>query len=126
MPAMARQAGDNIFGIGWFHLAPQDSSQNLVIGGQTIPNNGASVSNADTLGSQFIYFITDNWVISGDAGILPKFKLDGQGSLKGLHIGSAKQLSPALLVKYYFGNKIASFAHSLVPVLLMCGTRMLN
>lgn len=109
VPAMAQQAGDNIVGIGWFHLAPQDSSQNLVVGGQTVPNTGASVGNADTLGLQFSHFFTDNWVLSGDAGIPPKFKLDGEGSLQGLHIGSAKQWSPALLVKYYFGDKNSQF-----------------
>lgn len=109
LPAMAQQAGDNVVGIGWFHLAPQDSSQRLVVGGQTIPNSGAGVSDANTLGLQFSHFFTDNWVLSADAGIPPKFKLDGEGSLQGTHIGSAKQWSPALLVKYYFGDKNSQF-----------------
>ncbi|KAF3999809.1 OmpW/AlkL family protein [Glaciimonas immobilis] len=109
LPAMAQQAGDNIVGLGWFHLAPQDSSQNLTIGGNTVPNTGAGVSTADTLGLQFSHFLTDNWVISADAGIPPKFKLDGEGILQGTHIGSAKQWSPAVLVKYYFGDKNSQF-----------------
>ncbi|MDY7546679.1 OmpW family outer membrane protein [Glaciimonas sp. CA11.2] len=109
LPAMAQQAGDNIVGLGWFHLAPQDSSQNLSVSGQTIPNTGAGVGNADTLGLQFSHFFTDNWVLSADAGIPPKFKLDGQGILQGTHIGSAKQWSPAVLVKYYFGDKNSQF-----------------
>lgn len=109
MPAMAQQAGDNIVNVGWFHLAPQDSSQNLVVGGMTVPNTGAGVGTADTLGLQFSHFLTDNWVISADAGIPPTFKLDGEGILQGTHIGSAKQWSPALLFKYYFGDKNSQF-----------------
>lgn len=108
-PAMAQQAGDNVVGIGWFHLAPQSSSENIAISGQTIPNTNSSISNADTVGLQFSHFFTDNWVLSGDVGIPPKFKLDGEGLLQGTHIGSAKQWSPALLVKYYFGDKNSQF-----------------
>jgi len=108
-PAMAQQAGDNVVGIGWFHLAPQDSSQNLVISGQTVPNTGASVDNANTLGLQFTHFYTDNWALSADAGIPPTFHLSGEGSLQGVHIGEAKQWSPAILAKYYFGDKTSQF-----------------
>jgi len=108
-PAMAQQAGDNVVGIGWFHLAPQDSSQNLRINGTTIPDTGAGVGTADTVGLQFTHFFTDNWAISGDVGNPPTFQLNGEGVLQGTHIGSAKQWSPAILAKYYFGDKTSQF-----------------
>ncbi|MNR76248.1 hypothetical protein D3C72_69060 [compost metagenome] len=61
-PAMAQTAGSNIVNVGWFHLAPQDSSETLrinspaVIAGP-IAGTGASVSNADTLGLAFTHFL---------------------------------------------------------------------
>ncbi|MQR01891.1 OmpW/AlkL family protein [Glaciimonas soli] len=113
-PAMAQQAGDTVVNVGWFHLAPQDSSKNISVNsafipGMTIPNTGASVSDADTIGLQINHFVTDNWDISADLGIPPKFKLTGSGILSGTSIGSAKQWSPALLAKYFFGDSSSKF-----------------
>lgn len=114
-PAMAQTAGSNIVNVGWFHLAPQDSSETLrinspaVIAGP-IAGTGASVSNADTLGLAFTHFFTDNFAVTTDLGIPPTFKLTGTGTLAGVgQVGKAKQWSPAVIAKWYFGDGNSKF-----------------
>lgn len=109
-PAMAQQAGDNIVNVGWFHVAPQDSSSLLTVGGTQIPNSSASISKANTVGISFTHFLTDNVGVSADLGIPPTMKLYGEGSLKGLgQVATGKLWSPAVLGKYYFGDKNSQF-----------------
>lgn len=110
LPAAAQSAGDNIVNVGWFHLATNDSSEPLVrrapLPAGPIAGSGATVGNADTLGVAFTHFVTDNFALTADAGIPPKFKLDGSGSLAGLgQLGTAKQWSPAVIAKWYFGDR---------------------
>ncbi|RBA24545.1 OmpW/AlkL family protein [Herminiimonas fonticola] len=109
LPAAAQSAGDNIVNVGWFHLYTDDSSQTLMRtfpGSAPFAGSSASVGNADTLGIAFTHFFTDNFALTADLGIPPKFHLDGGGSLAGLgEIGTAKQWSPALIAKWYFGDK---------------------
>src|SRR5450830_581966 len=114
-PVMAQSAGSNILGVGWFHLAPQDSSEGITAvsgtgvtvlaasgGGSTYHS---SVGNADTVGLAFTHFFTDNIALTLDGGIPPTFHLTGQGGLSGVgEIGTAKQWSPAIVAKYFFGD----------------------
>jgi len=113
-PAMAQSAGSNIINLGWFHLAPQDSSSGLTKSTAPLagydPNSHSSVGNADTLGLAFTHFFTDNIAVTTDLGIPPKFKLTGQGNLGALgELGTAKQWSPAIVAKYYFGDATSKF-----------------
>ncbi|MEJ0002479.1 MAG: OmpW family outer membrane protein [Pararobbsia sp.] len=108
--AHAQSAGSFIFSTGWFHLAPQDRSSEIQLvsrGGspinQSIPNTGSAVDSSDTIGVTGTYFVTDNIAVEGVFGIPPKFDLSGEGALAGFgKLGSARQWSPALLLKYYF------------------------
>lgn len=107
LPAAAQSAGDNIVNVGWFHLYTDDSSEPLrsVPGNVAFPGSGASVGNADTLGIAFTHFFTDNFALALDAGVPPEFKLKGEGSLASLgQLGTAKQWSPAIVAKWYFGG----------------------
>lgn len=113
-PAMAQQAGSNVVNLGWFHLAPQDSSETLRKndgpGAGPITGSGATISNADTLGVALTHFFTDNFALTADLGIPPTFKLKGTGTLAGVgEIGKAKQWSPALVAKWYFGDANSKF-----------------
>ncbi|MDO9419216.1 MAG: OmpW family outer membrane protein [Herminiimonas sp.] len=108
LPAAAQSAGDNIVNVGWFHLYTDDSSEPLR---QTFPTpgtnagSGASVGSADTLGIAFTHFFTDNFAVALDAGIPPEFKLKGEGTLASRgQLGTAKQWSPAIVAKWYFGG----------------------
>ncbi|MBI0326552.1 OmpW/AlkL family protein [Burkholderia plantarii] len=115
--AQAQSAGSFYFTTGWFHLAPQDSSDPLKVmsvGGspvnQSVPNTGAGISDADTLGVTAGYFVTDHIAAEFVYGIPPKFNLTGQGSFSQFGtLGHAYQWSPALLLKYYFNSAEAKF-----------------
>ncbi|WP_233851562.1 OmpW/AlkL family protein [Paraburkholderia sp. HD33-4] len=115
--AHAQSAGSIYVTTGWFHLAPQSSSDPLTItsiGGSptniTEPNTGASLSSADTIGFTAGYFITDHIATEFVIGVPPTFDLSGTGSLAQFgKIGEAKQWSPTLLFKYYFNEPTAAF-----------------
>lgn len=110
--AHAQSAGSVVLGAGWIHFAPQSSSSPLEInsvGGfpihDSIANTGASVEGTDTLGISATYFVTDHIAPEFVFGIPPKFDLDGSGQLSALgQLGTVRQWSPTLLLKYYFGQ----------------------
>jgi outer membrane protein len=115
--AHAQSAGSIFVTTGWFHIAPQSSSQPLretSVGGSpvdiTVPNTGAKLSSADTAGFTLGYFITDHIATEFVIGIPPTFDLEGTGAFSQYgKLGEAKQWSPTLLFKYYFRDANASF-----------------
>lgn len=116
-PIYAQTAGSTIVGAGWLHLAPQSSSDPLYIKsvGSTVknqskPGTGSGVSTADTLGLTVNHFFTDNVAVELVAGLPPAHKINGTGIYdKYGELGSVKQWSPALLMKYYFGEATTKF-----------------
>ena len=105
--AHAQSAGSTVVGAGWLRLAPQDSSDPLVVGGHGVPNTGTRVDNADTLGLTVTHFFTDHLAVETVAGVPPRFKFYGKGVLASPSInplGDVRQWSPALVFKYYFGQ----------------------
>ncbi|MEO8248266.1 MAG: OmpW family outer membrane protein [Burkholderiales bacterium] len=111
--ASAQKAGDWVLGTGWLHFAPQDSSTPLTFTAPVpavVPGSGATVGNANTLGFNAHFFITDHWAVEGVIGVPPRFDLYGSGTLAPLgKLGSAKQWSPTLVGKYFFGDAQARF-----------------
>jgi outer membrane protein len=115
--AHAQSAGSIYVTTGWFHLAPQSSSDPLSVtsvGGSptniTEANTGATLGSADTIGLAAGYFITDHIATEFVMGYPPSFDLNGTGSLEQFgKLGQAKQWSPTLLFKYYFNAPTAAF-----------------
>ncbi|MGA7781536.1 MAG: OmpW family outer membrane protein [Paraburkholderia sp.] len=115
--AHAQSAGSFYITTGWFHLSPQSSSDPLKetsVGGSpvnvTLPNTGATLDNADTIGFTAGYFVTDHIATEFVIGVPPKFNLQGSGAFAPYGtLGTAKQWSPTLLFKYYFRDANASF-----------------
>jgi outer membrane protein len=113
----AQTAGTFYATTGWFHFAPQSSSdplKELSIGGtpvnQSVPNTGAKADSSDTLGLSIGYFITDHLSTEFEFGIPAKFDLQGTGALEPFGtLGNAKQWSPALLFKWHFLSADAKF-----------------
>jgi outer membrane protein len=113
----AQTAGTFYATTGWFHYAPQSSSdplEELSIGGtpvnQSVPNTGAKAGTANTLGLSLGYFITDHVSTEFEFGIPIKFDIDGAGSFQQFgKLGDAKQWSPALLFKYNFLDASSKF-----------------
>ncbi len=108
--AHAQSAGTFYVASGWFHFAPQSSSdplEVLSVGGTTLnayqANTGARIDSSDTLGFSVGYFVTDHLSTELELGIPPKFDIDGSGQLSAFgKLGSAKLWSPALLFKWNF------------------------
>ncbi|WP_224013262.1 MULTISPECIES: OmpW/AlkL family protein [Paraburkholderia] len=94
--AHAQHAGDNVAVLGWFHVAPQQSSTPLTTtvaptpintplrlpSSFTSPGTGLSTNHANTVGLVFSHFLTDHIAVSTVAGVPPTFKLYGHGTIK--------------------------------------------
>ncbi len=139
MSAHAQSAGDNVVGLGWFHVMPQDSSDALTTYVAPTPINtplrlpsqftsaGTSLStkSADTLGLVFTHFFTDHIATTFVGGVPPAFELDGHGTIQppgpagalgnqnldqtNPIVKSVRQWSPALIFQYYFNAPTAAF-----------------
>ncbi len=115
--AHAQSAGSNIFSLGWFRVMPNSSSDPLQIdsvGGvplnRQVANTGAKIKDADTVGLAFTHFFTDNVAVELVGGIPPRHKIEGTDSFARYgQIGSAKQWSPSVLAKWFFGDADSKF-----------------
>ncbi|WP_118181993.1 OmpW/AlkL family protein [Paraburkholderia phosphatilytica] len=139
--AYAQGTGDNVVSLGWFHVMPQDSSTPLTTYVAPTPINtplrlpnqftssgtGLSTNNADTLGLLITHFWTDHIATTTVAGVPPKFKIYGSGTIKppgpagalgtqdlgdpGANpiVKSVRQWSPALIFQYYFRKPTDKF-----------------
>ena len=111
------QANSFYVSTGWFHLAPQDTSSPLFLYGvggtpinQSVPNTGAGINDADTLGLATGYYFTDHISTEFVFGIPPKFDITGKGRFSNFGVlGHAYQWSPALLLRYTFTDAPAKF-----------------
>ncbi len=107
--AHAQHARDLQVNTGWMHFAPQDSSGafNVTALGRTQARagSGAAVSDADTFGLTLQYFVTDHIAVETVLDVPPRFHLDGEGTLAQFgQLGTAREWSPTLLLKYHFLN----------------------
>src|SRR5258708_23008504 len=132
MSAHAESGGDNGGGLGWFHVMPQDSSDELTTHVAPTPINtplrlpsqftsaGTSLStkSADTFGLVFTHFFTDHIATTFVGGVPPEFELDGHGTIQppgpagalgnqnldqnNPIVKSVRQSSPALIFQYSF------------------------
>ncbi|MGN6665893.1 MAG: OmpW/AlkL family protein [Trinickia sp.] len=92
----AQHAGDNVVSLGWFHIAPQYTSDPLTthvapvsINGPlglpsafTSAGTGLAVSNANTLGLTFSHFLTDHLALTAMGGVPPEFQISGYGVIQ--------------------------------------------
>jgi outer membrane protein len=135
--AHAQSANTFYASAGWFHIAPQDSSDPLKLDtlageniNQSIPGTGAGVNSVDTLSLSIGYFITDSIAAEAELGIPPQFNLDGEGSLSQYgKLGQARLWAPALVFKYYFNkpdSKFRPFAGLGVTHISFTGAKITN
>lgn len=112
-PGMARAqaAGSVVLSTGWMHVAPQVNTDPMR---STIALRGGSfarvdrgissqVGAANTLGLTATYFLSDHVAAEVVAGVPPRFRINGAGSIESYgQVGSARMWSPAVVMKYYF------------------------
>ena len=95
----AHQAGDIIVRAGAVVVAPNESSDDVVIPGKNLGE--FQVSNNTQLGLNFGYMLTDNIGIE----LLAATPFSHDVSLNGVgKIAETKHLPPTLVAQYYFGN----------------------
>ncbi|MGB0211964.1 OmpW/AlkL family protein [Algiphilus sp.] len=96
MPASAYREGALVLQAGWFHLAPQESSEPLrtrlapsVVGSLlgidpdfTSEGTSTGVSNAHTPALTLSYYLTDHWVLKAEGGVPAEFDLYGDGVVR--------------------------------------------
>ena len=113
----AQTAGSFVVSTGWLRVAPQvrtDTMRTTSIGGRDVslaqPGPSSQIGAANTLGLTATYFVTGNIAAELVTGVPPKFHINGAGTVESLGgVGSARMWSPAVLVKYYFGQPTAVF-----------------
>jgi len=99
---LAYQAGDFIVRAGVTTVAPNDSSNHVVINSSTDTGTNTNVDSNSQLGLTFEYMITPAWGLEVLAASPFKHDIKGQGGvLAGANVGSVKQLPPTLSMMYH-------------------------
>lgn len=108
--AFAHEAGDIVVRAGVTTVAPDDSSSNIMAGGDL--GLGVKVDSNTQLGLNVAYFLTDNWNIELLAATPFSHDIDfgvadplGTGD----QLGSTKHLPPTITANYYFSDANAKF-----------------
>lgn len=115
--AHAQTAGSTVVSLGWFRLMPNSSASPLMIdtiGGRPVnleqPNTGAEIAAANTVGLSLEHFITDHIAAEFVLGLPPKHDVTGEKEFARYgEIGTVRQWSPAVLVKYHFLSATSKF-----------------
>jgi len=102
---MAAEAGDMLIRAGLTTVAPNETSSNVMVGGEPT-GLFLNVDNNTQLGLNFAYFITDNVNIEVLAAtpFTHDMGIDGAGAL-----GSTKHLPPTVTANYYFADGSSAF-----------------
>ncbi|PCM43990.1 OmpW/AlkL family protein [Marinobacter sp. ANT_B65] len=104
--AQAFEAGDFIMRAGAVHVAPDDSSDSITVGGAPLLGPGVdsqvTVDTNTQLGLRATYMLTSNFGI-GVLGATPfKHNINGGGDLPtSLKLGETKHLPPTLTLQYF-------------------------
>lgn len=104
--AQAFEAGDFVLRAGAVHVAPDDSSDSITVGGAPLLGAGVdskvSVDTNTQLGLRATYMVTNHLGL-GVLGATPfKHNINGGGDLSGdLKLGETKHLPPTLTLQYF-------------------------
>lgn len=102
-PALAHEAGSFIVRAGAAHVAPDDSSSSIKLGGAAIPGTKATVNSDTQLGLTFAYKFTDHIGVE----LLAATPFSHQVNVKGVGVGidgkfaDVKHLPPTVTLQYY-------------------------
>ena len=109
--AFAHEAGDILFRAGFTTVAPDDSSTNILVGGDNFQIGeavvgGVSVDDNTQLGLNVAYFLSDSWNIEVLAATPFSHKID---LASGGNLGKTKHLPPTITANYFFNHGSAVF-----------------
>jgi len=100
--AQAFEAGDFVLRAGVVHVAPDDSSDQVLLSGGAPTGSEVAVDSNTQLGIRATYMFTDSLGL-GVLGATPfKHNISGKGGvLNGADIGETKHLPPTITLQYY-------------------------
>ncbi len=105
--------GKNSVSLGVLHIAVHSKSDDFTSNGPaflTPQPAGLTVGNANTLKFGYTRHLNDKWSLEFVAGIPPKHKVYGRGSLAAYGvIAEVKQMAPTVFLNYTFGDAADSF-----------------
>ncbi len=109
--ALSHEAGDILVRVGATTVAPEDSSSNILVGGENFVLGGAvvggvNVDNNTQLGLNVAYFFTDRWNVELLAATPFTHDMDLDS---GINLGKTKHLPPTITANYYFNEATAKF-----------------
>jgi outer membrane protein len=100
--AQAFEAGSFVVRGGAVHVAPDDSSDSIVLAGGTDTGTEAAVDSNTQLGLRATYMFTDSLGLGLLAATPFKHNITGNGGvLDGVDLGETKHLPPTLTLQYY-------------------------
>lgn len=102
LPANAYEAGDVLLRFGAAHVAPNDTSSTLNIGGTSATGTKATVNSDTQFGISLTYMVNQNVGIEllGASPFKHNIGVKGLGDLDG-KLASVKHLPPTVSVQYY-------------------------
>lgn len=115
-PAIATQAGDILARVRLINVAPDVSSDTILLAGTTTPfaaGSGIEVDSKVTLDVDFTYFVTDNFGLELLLDLTSKHDIQGAGSIAAAgKIGEVTVLPPSLIAQYHFspGSNVRPYA----------------
>lgn len=115
-PATAQSAGSNVISVGWAHTTPFSSSElTRITAGQysgvdLLNEQPMKINSANAVDFAITHFWSDHFATTLNAGIPPRFQLQGSGA--GLiaqvpsygSVGSVKIWNPSIVAKWFFGD----------------------
>ncbi|MCK0105671.1 OmpW family outer membrane protein [Marinobacter sp. S0848L] len=100
--AQAFEAGDFIVRAGAIHVAPDDSSDQVLLSGGAATGSEVAVDTNTQLGIRGTYMFTPNVGLGVLAATPFKHNISGKGgALDGADIGETKHLPPTITLQYY-------------------------
>src|SRR5690625_6095672 len=106
LPAVAYEPGDMLVRFGAVHVAPNESSDTLLIDGSSsvFPKSEATVGDDTQFGISFTYLINQHVGVEllGATPFKHEIKVSGVDGLENNHkLGTTKHLPPTLSLQYY-------------------------
>lgn len=113
MPVMAIEKGDILVDARILNIAPDVGGNQVMAGGAPLaPPAGIDVDDANSLGVDITYMVTDNFGVELMLDTSSKHDITGTGNLSGVAVGDVTVLPPSLIAVWHFmpTNNIRPYA----------------
>lgn len=113
VPVMAIEKGDILINARILNIAPDVGDNQVMAGGSPLAAPaGIDVDDANSLGIDITYMVTDNFGVELMLDTTSKHTINGTGNLTGVEVGEATVLPPSVIAVWHFmpANNIRPYA----------------